>query len=104
MISMATLGAEETRLALAVPCCCVAAPAALLRRETRVDVDDGRAGRGGFLPGPGGEQAPAGREDRPVQPGFRAGTVREVRPRLVRVRFGFRLPHHARRIELLEHD
>ena len=59
VIAVAALLAPEHRLAITVPGRGVAAHVALLRGETRINVDDGRTGRGGLLLGPLGEQPPA---------------------------------------------
>jgi hypothetical protein len=59
VIAVAAPLAPEHRLAIAIPGRGVAAHVALLRGETRINVDDGRTGRGGFLLGPLGEQPPA---------------------------------------------
>jgi hypothetical protein len=76
VIGMATLDAGEDRLALAVLRCYVAALAALLRRETWINVGDPRPRRGGFLLGTGGEDAPSSSEDASVQSRFLATVVR----------------------------
>src|SRR6478609_7464770 len=60
VITVAAPLTPEHRLAIAVAGRGVAAHVALLGGETRINVDDGRTGRGGLLLGPPGEQSPAG--------------------------------------------
>ena len=104
VIAVAALLAPEHRLAIAVDGRGVAAYVALLRGETRINVDDGRTGRGGFVLGPLGEQPPAGAQDGTIQPGLGPRPIRQETAPMGRVRLGPGFAHHARRVQFLEDD
>src|SRR6478735_2544755 len=104
VIAVAAPLAPEYRLAITVPGRGVAAHMALLRGETRINVDDRRTRCGGLLLGPPGQQPPARAQDGAVQPGLGSGPVRQETAPLLRVWLGLGLAHHAREIQLLQHD